>query len=91
RVCDSLASTSAVTIARVHGRAIGAGLALAVFCDLRAGADTSRFRLPELAVGLPVAWGGALPRMLQESGAARTRELILTGEGFDAATARELS
>ncbi|MFB4197396.1 enoyl-CoA hydratase/isomerase family protein [Streptomyces carpaticus] len=91
RVCDSLASTSAVTIARVHGRAIGAGLALAVFCDLRAGADTSRFRLPELAVGLPVAWGGALPRLLQESGAARTRELVLTGESFDAATARELS
>ncbi|MFF2378612.1 enoyl-CoA hydratase/isomerase family protein [Streptomyces xiamenensis] len=91
RVCDSLATTGAVTIARLQGRVIGAGIALAVFCDLRAAAEDTRYRLPELAVGLPVAWGGALPRLLHECGAARVRELVLTGESFDAATARELS
>ncbi|MFF2927545.1 enoyl-CoA hydratase/isomerase family protein [Streptomyces celluloflavus] len=91
RVCDALATANAVTIARLHGRVVGAGIALAVFCDLRAGADTCRFRLPELALGLPPAWGGVLPRLLNESGAARIRELILTGESFDAAKAAELS
>ena len=79
RVCDALATANAVTIARLQGGVIGAGMALAVFCDLRVGADTCRFRLPELALGMPPAWGGALPRLLNETGAARIRELILTG------------
>ncbi|MET7936576.1 enoyl-CoA hydratase/isomerase family protein [Streptomyces sp. NPDC005322] len=91
RVCDALATTSAVTIARLHGQVIGAGLALALFCDLRVGAADSRFRLPELALGLPAAWGGSLPRLLQEAGVARIRELILTGNSFDAAKAEQLS
>ncbi|MGR3934381.1 enoyl-CoA hydratase/isomerase family protein [Streptomyces sp. BRA346] len=91
RVCDGLATTAAVTIARLHGQVIGAGLALALFCDLRIGAFDSRFRLPELALGLPAAWGGSLPRLLHEAGAARIRELILTGNSFDAARAEQLS
>jgi methylglutaconyl-CoA hydratase len=91
RVCDALATTGAVTIARLHGQVIGAGLALALFCDLRIGASDSRFRLPELALGLPAAWGGSLPRLLHEVGAARIRELILTGNSFDAARAEQLS
>ncbi|MFF9346993.1 enoyl-CoA hydratase/isomerase family protein [Streptomyces sp. NPDC014734] len=91
RVCEALSAGQAVTIARIQGRAIGAGLALALACDLRVGADTSGFRLPELALGLPTAWGGVLPRLIHEVGAARTRELILTGRAFDAEEARELS
>lgn len=91
RVCDALESANAVTIARLQGKVIGAGLALAVFCDLRVGTDTCRFRLPELALGIPPAWGGVLPRLIAEAGAARIRELILTGAPFDAATAHDLS
>ncbi|UCM91991.1 enoyl-CoA hydratase/isomerase family protein [Streptomyces marincola] len=91
RVCEALAGGSAVTVARLHGRVVGAGLALALFCDLRAGADSTRFRMPELAVGLPIAWGGALPRLMHEAGAARVRELLLMGSGFGAATAKEMS
>ncbi len=91
RVCDALATTNAVTIARLHGQVIGAGLALALFCDLRVGAENCRFRLPELALGLPAAWGGSLPRLLHEAGAARIRELILTGSAFDSAKAERLS
>jgi enoyl-CoA hydratase/carnithine racemase len=91
RVCDALTANPAVTIARVQGRAIGAGLALALACDLRAGADDATFRLPELALGLPTAWGGLLPRLISEVGAARVRELILTGRVFGAAEAASLS
>ncbi|MEV6163493.1 enoyl-CoA hydratase/isomerase family protein [Streptomyces sp. NPDC052052] len=91
RVCEALSTGQAVTVARVQGRAIGAGLALALACDLRVGSDTSGFRLPELALGLPTAWGGVLPRLIHEVGAARVRELILTGRAFDAAEAQELS
>ncbi|OIJ93502.1 enoyl-CoA hydratase [Streptomyces sp. MUSC 14] len=91
RVCDALTANPAVTIARVQGKAIGAGLALALACDLRVGADDATFRLPELALGLPTAWGGLLPRLISEVGAARVRELILTGRVFDAAEAAALS
>ncbi|CAL9653627.1 enoyl-CoA hydratase/isomerase family protein [Streptomyces sp. Tu 3180] len=91
RVCEALTSNPAVTIARVQGKAIGAGLALALACDLRVGTDTASFRLPELALGLPTAWGGLLPRLVSEIGAARVRELVLTGRTFDAHEAHRLS
>lgn len=91
RVCEAISGGRAVTIARVQGKAVGAGFALALACDLRVGADTASFRLPELALGLPTAWGGLLPRLIHEVGAARVRELILTGRAFDAAEARDLS
>ncbi|MDQ0793505.1 enoyl-CoA hydratase/isomerase family protein [Streptomyces sp. B1I3] len=90
RLCQALENTHAVTIARLHGRVIGAGLALASFCDLRAGADTSRFRMPEVGIGLPPAWGGAMGRLVSEVGAARIRELMLTCDVFDSATAHRL-
>ncbi|MFH9752520.1 enoyl-CoA hydratase/isomerase family protein [Streptomyces griseus] len=91
RVCEAISGGRAVTIARVQGKAVGAGFALALACDLRVGAEDATFRLPELALGLPTAWGGLLPRLIHEVGAARVRELILTGRAFDAAEARELS
>ncbi|MGC0418186.1 enoyl-CoA hydratase/isomerase family protein [Embleya sp. AB8] len=90
-VCEGLAAADPVTIARVHGQVIGAGLALAIFCDLRVGDIESRFRMPELALGLPTAWGGAMARLIGEVGAARIRELVLTGDAFDASTAHRLS
>lgn len=91
RVCEALENSHAVTIARLHGKVIGAGLGLALFCDLRAAADSCHFRLPELALGLPPAWGGMLPRLLAEVGAAKVRELIMTGATFTAETAAALS
>lgn len=90
RLCQALENTHAVTIARLHGSVIGAGLALASFCDLRVGADTCRFRMPEVGIGLPPAWGGAMGRLVSEAGAARIRELMLTCDVFDAATAHRL-
>ncbi|KOV62332.1 enoyl-CoA hydratase/isomerase family protein [Streptomyces sp. MMG1121] len=90
RVCEALESTHAVTIARLHGKVIGAGLALASYCDLRAGADDCRFRMPEVGIGLPPAWGGAMGRLIAEAGAARIRELMLTCDTFDAAAAHRL-
>ncbi|MFI9330760.1 enoyl-CoA hydratase/isomerase family protein [Kitasatospora sp. NPDC052868] len=91
RVCEALTDSPAVTIARVQGRATGAGFALALACDLRVGAESAVFRLPELALGLPVAFGGLLPRLLNEVGAARVREIILTGRPVGAVEAAGLS
>ncbi|MEV7157125.1 enoyl-CoA hydratase/isomerase family protein [Streptomyces misionensis] len=91
RMCHALRSTEKVTIARLHGGVIGAGLGLAVLCHLRVGASDSHYRMPELGVGVPPAWGGLLPRLQHEVGAARFRHLLLTAKKFDAALAAELS
>ncbi|MFI5867587.1 enoyl-CoA hydratase/isomerase family protein [Streptomyces sp. NPDC051546] len=91
RVCSILSQLGVVTIARLHGDVLGAGLGLAIFCDLRVGADTCRFRMPEVGLGLPPAWGGALPRLALEAGQAQVRELLLTAESFDAAQAQQLA
>ncbi len=90
RLCQALENTHAVTIARLHGKVIGAGLGLAAYCDLRAGADTCRFRMPEIGLGMAPTWGGATGRLISEAGAARVRELLLTCDEFDAPTAQRL-
>ncbi|MFE9437009.1 enoyl-CoA hydratase/isomerase family protein [Streptomyces sp. NPDC006640] len=91
RVCAALAQTEVVTIAQLHGAVIGAGLGLAVFCDLRIGADTCRFRMPEIGLRVPPAWGGVLPRLVEEVGRAQVRRLLLTSETFGAARAEQLA
>ncbi|WP_078916594.1 enoyl-CoA hydratase/isomerase family protein [Streptomyces viridochromogenes] len=90
RLCQGLENTHAITIARLHGKVVGAGLALAAYCDLRAGADSCRFRMPEVGVGLAPTWGGAMGRLISEAGAARIRELMLTCDVFDADTAQRI-
>jgi methylglutaconyl-CoA hydratase len=90
-VCEALTALPAVTIARVHGRSIGAGVLLAVSCDLRVGTQDSSFRLPELALGMPTAWGGGLARLVAEVGIAKTREMVLIGDVVTADEARDLS
>jgi methylglutaconyl-CoA hydratase len=90
-VCEALSALPAVTIARVHGRSIGAGVLLAVSCDLRVGTQECSFRLPELALGMPTAWGGGLARLVGEVGIARTREMALIGDVVTADEARNIS
>ncbi|MEE8474280.1 MAG: enoyl-CoA hydratase/isomerase family protein [Myxococcota bacterium] len=86
RACRAIEDVEAITLARVHGHAIGGGLALALACDFRIAAAGSTLQLPEVDLGIPLTWG-ATPRLIQEVGAARARELILMCEPVDAATA----
>ncbi|MDI3422813.1 enoyl-CoA hydratase/isomerase family protein [Streptomyces luteolus] len=91
RVCEALESADVATIAAVRGPAVGAGVALALYCDLRVGTVDCTFRMPELGLGLPTAWGGALSRLIAEVGAPRIREMVLTCDVVDSARALEWS
>jgi enoyl-CoA hydratase/carnithine racemase len=83
RACRAIEDAEPVTLARVHGHAIGGGFALALACDLRIAAQDAWFHVPEVDLGLPLTWG-ATPRLVQEVGAARAREILLLCERFDA-------
>jgi enoyl-CoA hydratase/carnithine racemase len=71
------------TIAAVDGVAVGAGMNLALGCDLIIATTRSRFSEIFVKRGLTIDFGGTwlLPRLV---GLARARELALTGRVFDA-------
>src|SRR3990172_12083398 len=70
-------------IAAVNGPAVGAGMDMASMCDIRFAADTARFGLTYVRMGLVPGDGGCyyLPRIV---GVARALDLIWTGRLFDA-------
>jgi len=48
----------------------------------RYGHNTARFLIPEVDLGIPLAWGG-IPRLVREIGPALTKELVITCREFD--------
>ena len=77
------------TIAALHGDAIAGGCELALHCDLRVAADVAKFAMPLAKIGLvvPFVLGQKLVEIL---GPAYTRQLLFTGEPFDAKRAYEI-
>jgi enoyl-CoA hydratase/carnithine racemase len=85
-MAEAIESMRAVTVAKLHGHCVGGGLVLAAACDLRVAADDTRFSIPEVDLGIPLAWGG-IPRLVREMGPAMTKELVMTCRPFSAAEA----
>ncbi|MDH3301603.1 MAG: enoyl-CoA hydratase/isomerase family protein [Acidimicrobiia bacterium] len=86
---EALERLGSVTIAALRGHCVGGGLVLAAGCDLRVAADDTRFSIPEVDLGIPLAWGG-IPRLVREIGPAMTRELVMTCRPFGADEAKAL-
>ena len=83
RMGRALEEMRAVTVARIQGWCVGGGLVVAAACDLRVAATSARFSIPEVDLGIPLAWGG-IPRLVREIGPALTKELVMTCRPFDA-------
>ncbi|MFM8748244.1 MAG: enoyl-CoA hydratase [Aestuariivirga sp.] len=81
-----LSETRKPVIAAVSGFCLGGGLELAMMCDMIIAAETARFALPEITLGIMPGAGGTqrLPRAI---GKAKAMDLILTGRMMDAAEA----
>ncbi|HTO90860.1 MAG TPA: enoyl-CoA hydratase [Candidatus Sulfotelmatobacter sp.] len=89
RVITKLAALPIPTIAAINGPAAGAGLNLALACDLRLASEQATFVESFVRIGLVPDWGGTyfLPRFV---GLARALELIWLGESIDANEAQRL-
>lgn len=75
-----------VTVAKIHGTAVGAGLCLALACDLRAVLDDAKLAFNFVRLGLNPGMA-AWPLARRALGDARARDLLFTGRPF---TGREL-
>jgi 2-(1,2-epoxy-1,2-dihydrophenyl)acetyl-CoA isomerase len=82
-VIRRLASLAIPTLAAVNGPAAGAGLNLALACDLRIASDAATFGESFVKIGLHPDWGGTwfLPRRV---GLSRALALCWTGDVVDA-------
>jgi 2-(1,2-epoxy-1,2-dihydrophenyl)acetyl-CoA isomerase len=72
-----------IVIAVVNGPAIGAGLALAMACDMRFAARSARLGTGFAGMGLASDWGASWS-LTQLVGTAKARELLYSGDVIDA-------
>jgi len=88
RLVKAIYNLEVPSIAAVNGAAIGLGCDVACMTDIRIAADTAKFGVTFLKLGIIPGDGGAwlLPRTI---GMSRASELLFTGDVIDAAKALE--
>ena len=88
-VSGALQTFPKVTVAAIDGAAAGAGLSIALACDLRVASPRAIFTTAFAKVGFSGDFGGSW-FLTQLVGAAKARELYLTADRFDATEAMRL-
>lgn len=89
RIPLTLEAMDKPVIAMLNGLAVGAGLDMALMCDLRFASDEARFAEGYVKVGIVPGDGGAyyLPRLI---GLDRALEMLWTGDFVDAREAERI-
>ncbi len=81
-LCEATRVFPTPVIARIPGWCLGAGLELAMACDVRIAAQGTQLGMPEVKVGIPsVIHATLMPRLI---GQAQAAWLLLSGENIDA-------
>ena len=88
-VIELIESIDKISVAAMHGTALGGGLELALGCHKRIALDSARVGLPEVNLGIFPGAGGTqkLPRLV---GAEKALEIMLSGRMLDANEAHKL-
>jgi 3-hydroxyacyl-CoA dehydrogenase/enoyl-CoA hydratase/3-hydroxybutyryl-CoA epimerase len=88
---DRIARLPFVTVAAIHGVALGGGFEITLACDYRVASSdpATKVGFPETLLGILPAWGGStrLPRLI---GFPKALDAILTGRQFPAKLAAKL-
>lgn len=77
------------TIAAIHGFCMGAGMEIALACDIRMASADAVFSLPETALGL-IPGAGGTQRLHRIVGMGRALDLMLSGERIDGTEAHRI-
>src|SRR5262249_52985373 len=85
RMFAALADFPKPVVGRIHGNVLGGGMGFCCACDIAVATDDAKFGLTEVRLGILPAI--ISPYVIRRLGDPRARELMLTGERFDAATA----
>jgi enoyl-CoA hydratase/carnithine racemase len=80
-----IAALPCPTVFAAHATCLTWGFELALACDLILATDRASFGLVEATVGLTPAMGGT-QRLAERAGTGRARELVMTGDRYDAVT-----
>jgi enoyl-CoA hydratase len=83
RVFRRIEASDKPTIGAVNGWALGGGTELVLALDLRIAADSAKFGLPEITLGLFPGAGGT-QRIMRQLPACRAREMMFTGDHISA-------
>jgi enoyl-CoA hydratase/carnithine racemase len=82
---NAITEIDQVTIAAIHGVALGGGACIPTACDFRIGADDCFCGYPEVNLGINLMWR-ALPLCVRLIGPARAKRMIMLGAKEDAET-----
>jgi enoyl-CoA hydratase/carnithine racemase len=86
RMFRALLDCPVPVIGLVNGAAYGGGCEIAAACDFLYAAETARFALPEVTLGI-LPGGGGTQTIARAMGERRAKELLLSGKSFTAAQA----
>lgn len=86
---SAITSCQQPTIASIQGFCIGAGIAIAMCCDLRVASEDSRFGIPAAKLGLSYPHA-SLKQLLNVVGPANAKEILFTAQQFTAAQALQM-
>ncbi len=86
---DAIYHLSKPVIAAINGYAFGGGEELSLACDLRIASENAQFGQQEINLGI-IPGGGAIQRMTRLVGMTKAKEIVYTGDVFDARTALEI-
>lgn len=89
RMYERIEGLPAPVIAAIDGHALGAGLELALACDVRIASEGAKLGSPEVNLGI-IPGGGATQRLPRLIGLGQAMRLVLTGELVEAQQAAEL-
>jgi enoyl-CoA hydratase/carnithine racemase len=88
-VQERLQGCDKVTIAMIRGYCLGAGVNIALCCDLRIAAEDARLGIPAAKLGLGYR-ASSLKNLVDTVGAAFAREVLITGRQFKAEEAKAM-
>lgn len=89
RMYEAIEALDQPVIAAINGHALGAGLELALACDVRIAAAGVKLGSPEVGLGI-IPGGGATQRLPRLIGLGQALKLVLTGDLVEAERALEL-